>query len=254
MMQPLKNFARGLVFHLKGIRFGLGHFSFLSLSLLPFVLTLVLYAGGLYLFSLSVDDLLRAVWDFDPQNSSRAFNWLHTLYWYSVTIVLYAVVLVVLFYLFIVLANIVASPFYDHLAGKYQRLRLAERGLPPVPGPQTSLLKILWEEIKKAVFMLAVPLVFFFIPVVGAPLAFVTAAVFIAWDYIDFSLSRDHPLFRTRMKAVWRYKFYFLGFGIPLLVPFVNLLLIPFAILGATRIYHDELQAKELRRPQASAS
>ncbi|MBW1860064.1 MAG: EI24 domain-containing protein [Deltaproteobacteria bacterium] len=90
--------------------------------------------------------------------------------------------------------------------------------------------------------MLIIPIPLLFVPVVGTLLSFVVAAVFIAWDYTDFSLSRDCPLMRDRMGAVWRHKWSLLGFGSPLLIPFLGLVIMPFAILGATTLYFDRIK------------
>ena len=108
--------------------------------------------------------------------------------------------------------------------------------------PGRGVLTVMKEEVKKAVLMLLIPLPLFFIPVVGAVLSFIVAAVFIAWDYMDFSLSRDCPLLKDRIKAVWRYKLILLGFGCPLLIPFLGLTIMPFAILGSIKLYFDSIK------------
>jgi CysZ protein len=242
MFRPVTGFFKGFLFHPKGIRFGLQHGSFLLLSLFPFFLTLLLYGIAFYVFTLYVDDLLRAIWDLDPDKSSVYLSWLHTSYYYVTTILLYLIVLVIMFYVFIILVNIVASPIYDRVSTKYGRIRHLEMGLEPATSPGLGIPKVIKEETKKALFMLALPLFLLFIPWIGGPLAFITAAVFIAWDYTDYSLSKDHPFLKDRVRIVWRYKFHFLGFGFPLLIPFVNILMIPFAILGATKLYYDEIK------------
>ncbi|RLB82021.1 MAG: hypothetical protein DRH17_07130 [Deltaproteobacteria bacterium] len=242
MFEMIKAFSEGWRFHIKGIRFAFQHPSFLILSTLPFLITLGLYIFAFYMFMLYADDLLRMVWHMDLNESSRYVGWLYWAYMHVVKFFLYLVVLVIMFYSFIVISNILASPVYDYICTRYERLdsyhAQPAQGVSPVKG----IWKTMKEEIKKAVLMLIVPLPLIFVPVVGTLLGFVVAAVFIAWDYVDFSLSRDYPLLKDRIKALWRYKFFLFGFGCPLMIPLVGLAIMPFAILGSTKLYFDKIK------------
>jgi CysZ protein len=156
---------------------------------------------------------------------------------------IYGVLLVVMFYTFIVLSNILASPFYDHITMKYERDHAPHR----TGGEETTgvrgILITMKEEIKKAAFMLIIPLILMFIPVVGGVLGFLVAAVFVAWDYVDFSLARDYPRLRHRLSKLWHHKSLLVGFGFPLVIPFLGLIVLPFAILGSTLLYHEKMTA-----------
>jgi CysZ protein len=154
--------------------------------------------------------------------------------------VLYVLLLVVMFYTFIILSNIIASPVYDHISSRYERVVI--RGDKSTEDSLNShMLRVIWEEAKKALFAIAIPLLLILIPVIGPILSFITASVLIAWDYVDYSLSRKTPFFKDRFQLVWGHKMTFLGFGIPLVIPFLGLLVLPFAILGATILYHEIL-------------
>ncbi|NVM21902.1 MAG: EI24 domain-containing protein [Desulfobacterales bacterium] len=242
MLQAARAFSEGCKFHIKGIRFAFGHLSFLVLSILPFLITLALYILAFYIFTLYADDLLRTVWHIETGQSSRYVGWLYSAYMYVVKFFLYLIVLVIMFYTFIVFSNIVASPIYDYICTRYQRLCRHGDGTVQGVSPVKGILKSMIQEAKKAVFILAAPLLLIFIPVVGALLGFVVAAVFIAWDYVDFPLSRDCPLLKDRIKVLWRYKFFLVGFGCPLLIPFLGLMIMPFAILGSMNLYFDKIK------------
>ena len=252
MLRPLNAFFKGFLFHVRGIHFGLQNGAFLLLSVFPFFVTTVLYVFGFYLFTLYLDDLLDVIWKFDPSRSPEYMNWLHHAYCYVLTALLGLVLLIIMLYLFIVLSNIIASPFYDYVSTKYQTLYHFRPGQRTGAPSRLGILRVIREEIKKAIFMLLIPLPLLFLPAVGTLLAFLLASVFIAWDYVDYSLSRDSPLLRDRIRAVWRYKFYFLGFGFPLVIPLFNLMIIPFAVLGATKLYYDELRKYEVADPGLS--
>jgi CysZ protein len=242
MLKPFKAFSEGWRFHGRGIRFGLDHLSFLILSICPFLVTLALYILAFYVFIHHADDLLHMIWYVEPGESSRFVGWLYWTYVHLVKWILYLVVLVIMFYSFIVLSNIVASPLYDRIATKYERLYYQDTGKQQTSPSARGLLTVMKEEVKKALLMLIIPLPLLFVPVIGTILSFVVAAVFIAWDYIDFSLSRDCPLLKDRMRAVWQHKWSLLGFGSPLLIPFLGLLIMPFAILAATKLYFDKMK------------
>ncbi len=242
MFKSLKAVSDGWGFHIKGIRFGFQNFSFLILALIPFLVTLTLYVFAFYLFTLYADDLLSMIWHVDTAESSKYVGWIYWLYIRVVKALLYLVVLIIMFYTFIVLSNIVGSPIFDHISTKYERLFHDTEYPKKESSVSKGILTIIKEETKKAGLMLVVPLPLIFIPVVGQVLGFVAAAVFIAWDYVDFSLSRDCPLLKDRLRTLWRHKFLLVGFGGPLLIPLLGLVLVPFAILGSTRLYFDRIK------------
>ncbi|MBW2264582.1 MAG: EI24 domain-containing protein [Deltaproteobacteria bacterium] len=241
MLKAVRDFSAGFGFHIKGIRFAWKHPSLLGLALLPFMVTLCLYILCFYLFLHNADDLLRLAWDHDPGNSSQYIGWLYWIYLHIVKYLLYAIALIVMFYTFILFSNILASPFYDHISMKYETDHYHSKEKTGVPLGK-PIFVVMKEEVKKVTFMLAIPLVFIFVPIIGGFLSFLVAAVFIAWDFVDFSLSRDCPLLKERIKRVWQYKFLLIGFGSPLLVPFAGLLILPFAILGSTRLYYEKIK------------
>jgi CysZ protein len=241
MFETVRTFSEGPGYHIAGIKFAFQHPSFFALAALPFIVTLSLYIFGFYLLNSYVDSFLDMIWQFDPEKSSKLIGWLYWAYTHTVTFVIYIVILAVMFYTFVVCANVLASPFYDHISEKYHRVFHDNRENTTASSPSRGILSIMKEEAKKAVFMLLIPLFLFFIPVIGSLLGFVVASLFIAWDYVDFSLSRDCPLLRDRMRALWRHKFRLMGFGVPLLVPFLGILVLPFAILGATKLYYDKI-------------
>jgi CysZ protein len=242
MFEPLKAFSEGWKFHIRGIRFGFSHRSFLILSALPFLFTLALYIFAFYMFILHADDMLRMIWYVDAGGSSTLLGWLYWTYIHVVKFLLYLILLVVMFYTFIVFSNVLASPIYDYISTKYEKMYHRTASPEQVASHRKGVLTVMKEEVKKALLMLVVPLPLFLIPVVGPVLSFIVAAVFIAWDYTDFSLSRDSPLLKDRMKAVWRYKFILLGFGCALLIPFLGLTIMPFAIIGSTKLYYDRIK------------
>ena len=63
------------------------------------------------------------------------------------------------------------------------------------------------------------------------------AAVFLAWDNTDLIPARQFILFKTRFHLLLKALPFHLGFGLPFLIPVLNILLLSFAPVGAT-LYH----------------
>jgi CysZ protein len=59
------------------------------------------------------------------------------------------------------------------------------------------------------------------------------AAVFLAWDNTDLIAARQLIPFRTRFRSLLKTLPFHLGFGLPLLIPYLNILLLSFAPVGA---------------------
>lgn len=241
------DFFAGLGAHVRGIRFALDRKGYLGLAIIPFVLTSVLFAVGFFLFVSESDQILAVFWSPSPAQTSGVL--LGSLYWLYVHVVkylLYLLSFVLMYFLFMVAANILASPLYDVIAGRLARE--ARGGAATEAG--SSLWRTVIEESKKALFVVAVPLGLVFVPVVGQILSPLVAAWLLAYDFVDFSLGRDTPRFADRLRLTVRRPLLLLGFGLPLLVPLLNVVLYPFAILGSSLLYHATLGRSALTPPE----
>ena len=245
MIGFIRGFIEGVGFHAKGVRFGLEHRSLLVLAVLPLIAALIIYAATFDFFAVHLSSLPHALWRVDPGSSSRVVGWLYWVYMHILKYLIDLIVLGVMVYTFIVFVNILGIPFYDRIAAGMEKIYGCARPEDPSGGLISGGILMVREEVKKTLLILFLPPLLLFIPVVGTAAAFVLAPVFTAWDYADYALSRDHVLLRERLRVVWRCKAHLLGFGAPLLVPFVGLLLLPFAILGATRLYLEKLRSTD---------
>ncbi|MHC1789817.1 EI24 domain-containing protein [Solidesulfovibrio sp.] len=229
----LTAFPRGLAAHVRGIRFALTRKGYLGLCAIPFAVTLLLYGVGFAVFAAYSDQFLAALWSPDAAAGGVAgvLSWL---YLHVVKYILFALAFVLMYFLFMVTANILAAPLYDHIAGKL----IAAAGSPRL-GPGLPVWRMIVEEAKKAVFVMALPVLLLFIPVIGQLLAPMAAAMLLALDFLDLPFCREEARFGVRLKTLAARPMLLLGFGLPLLIPFLNILLFPFAILGATLLYLD---------------
>lgn len=245
-MRSVREFVRGLKAHGEGMRFAFANKRYLPLLLVPFALTLLLYSAGFYVFTLYVEQILDWIW---APAASEATGFMATLRWlyeHLLAAILYVLLFVIMYFAYMLIANILASPLYDVIAeriGKRKEFAALRTGKDEGFG----ILRTVFEELKKAVYLLVLPLLLFFVPVIGAPLSALLAMLLLAWDFVDFSLARDEPSFKGRLAFVRRHPFLLLGFGLPLLAPFVNILFYPFAIVGGSLLYQKQLHLEQKR-------
>lgn len=230
------DFFKGLAAHATGIRFALARKGYLGLAAIPFLLTLLLYGVGFTLFASHSDQLVGLLWRPDPASPAGTFMAvLVSIYLHLVKYLLYLLAFVLMYFLFMVTANVLAAPLYDIIAGRLAAEATGALG----EAAGLPLWRAMIEEGKKAVFVAALPLLLVFLPLVGQILAPLAAAVLLAYDFVDYSLGRDVPRFADRLRYLARRIPLLLGFGLPLLVPLLNLALFPFAILGASLLYQE---------------
>ncbi|MEX1315453.1 MAG: EI24 domain-containing protein, partial [Desulfotignum sp.] len=107
------------------------------------------------------------------------------------------------------------------------------------------------QEIPRAVIpmviTLAVMVAGFFTPLgpVILVVSAVTAGVFLAWDNTDLVPARQMRPFRERLRFLRRHLAFHIGFGLLLIIPWVNILTLSFAPVGAT-LYHIHKLEKEI--------
>jgi CysZ protein len=68
----------------------------------------------------------------------------------------------------------------------------------------------------------------------------VAAGVFLAWDNTDLVPARRMMPFKERLKFLRQNLFFHIGFGLLFLVPWVNIIFLSFAPVGATLYYIDK--------------
>ncbi|WP_165667184.1 sulfate transporter CysZ [Metapseudomonas otitidis] len=164
------------------------------------------------------------------------------------------VVLVVLlvFFSFTMIANIIAAPFNGFLAEKVEVVVRGQDDFPPFSWAELVAMvpRTIGRELRKLGYFLpraAGLLILSFIPVVNlvsTPLWFVFGIWMMAVQYIDYPAD-NHKLGWNEMLAWLREKrWQSLGFGgsvyLALLIPFVNIVMMPAAVAGATLFWVRE--------------
>lgn len=226
--------------------------------LLPLVINIVLFVGLIYFaghqFSLWVDHLMPTL----P-------SWLSFLNYLLWPLFVVLVVLMV-FFTFTMLANIIAAPFNGFLS---EKVEVVVRGTDDFPafswGELIAMVpRTLAREMRKLGYFLPRAIGLFilsFIPVVNliaAPLWLLFGVWMMAIQYIDYPAD-NHKLGWNEMLAWLRQKrWQSMSFGgivyLVLLVPVVNLLMMPAAVAGATLFWVREQGAEAMATPKVIKS
>ncbi|MGM0593817.1 MAG: sulfate transporter CysZ [Pseudomonadota bacterium] len=179
--------------------------------------------------------------------------WLEWLFW-----LLFAVTaLVLVFYTFTLLANLIASPFNGLLAEAVEKHLTGQ----PLPGGGSMLTALkeaplaIVDELRKWAYfaLLAIPLLIIsVIPLLNlaAPLLW---ALFSAWmltlEYHDYPMGNYGIRFADQRVRLRRNRMLGLGFGgatlVGTMIPVVNFLVMPAAVAGATTLWVEQLKALE---------
>ena len=163
-------------------------------------------------------------------------------------------VLVVVFYTFSVVANLVAAPFNGMLAERVEKLARPEGAAQPDARLSwKDLILSPLAELSKLFYFIgwALPLLILsFIPVINVA-APVLWALFGAWmlalEYADYPLGNRGLSFREQRQLLRKHWPLTLSFGgmtlVLTLIPIVNFLAMPAAVIGATLMWMKEAPA-----------
>ncbi|MFU8788299.1 MAG: sulfate transporter CysZ [Methylobacter sp.] len=202
--------------------------------IIPVLINIVLYSVALALSYFYIADLID---QFIP-------GWLLWLSW-----ILWPLFFISFFiggfFTFTVLANLLASPFYGHLAAKTLAISSGE----PVTLAEPPLAKVIWGELKRMGYLVtrALPLLIIsFIPGLNV-IAPVLWALFGAWgmalEYLAYPLENQGVLFSEQKDLVKSIRLGALSFGglavLGLAIPLLNLIIAPAAVIGATLYLHE---------------
>lgn len=165
--------------------------------------------------------------------------------------------------LLVLIGQAVASPFLDKLSERTEEIVLG-RTAPgfsvggTVKSVVMALSDLVWSIILLAVVNLPIMLVAFLLPVVGtaigAAASFAFTALLLSQEFMTMPLARQLVPFRQRFGYVWRNKWLAFGFGVSamgiMLVPGLNIVLLPLAACGGTLACCDLESSGRLQRPE----
>ena len=162
--------------------------------------------------------------------------------WWIYRILLYPLLIAVAYFLTLILAGIVASPFNDTLSERAEELMMgrvvpSESGWKAlVMGGARGVATAAAVGIPRAIVVVLLGI----IPGIGPILAALVGAFFIAVGYTDYALERrKYPVIK-KLTTLWKHRRMALGFGVGanllLLIPLINFLCMPIAVVGGTAL------------------
>lgn len=232
LLHPFRETKRGFEAFLWGVQWLRHHKKYMLLLAIPVCVGLaVLVSAWNWLFPYRETIL---TWILFPKPDNFALLTVYYLAWALVSLGLIVISLLGC----ILASNIVAAPIYEIVSMAVEK-DLTQTAVPE-PGLFTTI-KLIGEELKKTGFILLTSLLLLMIPGVNV-LAFFITALLVGWDYVDFPLARRGWSFQSRLRFVGRHGFSIMGFGVWLLIPFVQVLILPIAIVGGTKLCVDSLR------------
>lgn len=230
----------GIRYNLKGLWLGLRTPRLLILGMLRFIIVALLAAGLSWLILAKHADILTMLW---PQPESAWLLWA----WYLVSWVLSLLLMGIAAVLAYVFAQVLFAVFVMDLMSRITEHMVSGQ---PAAAPKASLMTqmgfLVRQELPRNIIPILITMILmglgWFTPlgpivtVVGP----VVAVIFLAWDNTDLIPARQLQPFGQRLKSLGASLPFHLGFGLPFLFPFLNLLFLSFAPVGATLYYLDQ--------------
>lgn len=222
--------------------------------LLPLTINLILFVG---LIGFAVQQFGGWVDAFMP-NLPSWLSFLEYLLW-PLFVVL---VLLMVFFTFTMLANIIAAPFNGFLAEKVEVVVRGEDTFPAFSWAELLAMvpRTLGREARKLGYFLPRAiglLILSFIPVVNliaAPLWLLFGVWMMAVQYIDYPADNNKMSWPDMLAWLREKRWQSLGFGgityAALLVPGLNILMMPAAVAGATVFWVREREASVTKSPR----
>lgn len=211
--------------------------------LMPLLINILVFIAAIYVGVMQFETLVLQV-------HSRVPSWLQWLDWLLWPLFI-ALLFIVVFYSFSLVANFIASPFNGLLA---EKVELFLTGQPLIQGNEgtqllAELLPTLRDELGKMLYALlwAIPfLLLLFVPVIGALLWFLYTAWMLAVEYADYPMGNHGLKFAELRQRLRQRRGLSLSFGSAVavlgMIPVINFILMPSAVAGATAMWVRELK------------
>lgn len=240
------NFSRGFFAPFRSVRLLRQHLRLLPYIVIPFVINVAVFSGAVYI---GLDFFGNTVVAQLPQG--EAWYWA-ILYWLVWTIAV-LVTAVLVFFTFTVVGNLIASPFNELLSERTEEALSGTSSEAPFSLRQFMLdawHTLLMEAKKMWIFVVVMLLILplNLVPGVGNSLYTVLAVTltlfFLSFEYLGFVMVRKRKFFREQKDYILARKFLMLGFSCGVMailaIPFFQLLCIPLAVIGVTRLWCEE--------------
>lgn len=216
----------------------------LPFIIFPVLINALLMIGLLWFFFTNIGDLLTA---FLP-------SWLE---WLSFVLIplIFLMILVGFYFAFTTLANFIAAPFNALLAEKVEQQltgeNLTEMSFTEMLKDVPRMLAREWRKMLYSIPRLIALFALGFVPVLGQTIVPVLAFIFSAWllaiQYCDYPFDNHKISFARMRNALEEQRVMNFTFGALVslftVIPFINLVVMPVAVCGATAMWVNEYRS-----------
>jgi CysZ protein len=229
----LMNFIQGISYNFRGLVMGLKTPKLLFWGLLRFCLVILITIISASLILIYHQDILGFIW---AKPSSAWVIWLWHLTSWLLSLFLVGLSTVVSYLISQLLFSVLIMDLMSRITERMIRGEATD-----VVGVSMfkSFAYLVSQEIPRTIVPVILSILLMIIgwltpfgPLVALLLS-AAAAVFLAWDNTDLIAARQLIPFRTRFGFLLKTLPFHLGFGLPLLIPGLNILLLSFAPVGA---------------------
>ena len=236
LLSPLADLRRGLHSYVRGVDWLRQHPRYLALLFAPIAAGLCFIVFGMAVFLAHVDTVVGWVLFAKPSSASGALI-------YAVCKVFAeAAIFVAMLLMSQLVVSVVAAPLYEVVS------TAVERELTGVGPPTLTIrqhFRVVFVELKKVLLILFGSILVLFIPGLNVVSPLI-AAFLVGWDFFDYPLSRRGWSLRRRLHLVGANFFAVLGLGLWLVIPFVQIVMMPLAVAGGTILNIEALQRHNL--------
>lgn len=231
----------GLRYNIRGVALALRTPKLLVLGILRFVVVLILtlLLSGLVLYW--HNEIMNMLWTM-PESGFLVYVW-KVLAW-LLSIVLAAISMVLAY----LISQILFCVFIMDYMSRITEVMVLGKKAEFEPGSWISFfIYLIKQEIPRAIIPVIISLIVMVVglltpvgPVIVI-ISSVVAAVFLAWDNTDLTPARRMLPFKDRIEFLKKNLLFHIGFGLLFLIPWLNIVFLSFAPVGAT-LYYIETQ------------
>ena len=234
----------GFKYNMRGLWLGLKTPKLLFWGLVRFAMVIFITILSATIILSYHQEILTLIWD-RPDSAWLLWLW-RVLSWF-LSLLLVGVAAVISYLLSQILFSVVIMEYMSRITERMLTGTVKEPESMPILKQFVYLIK---QEIPRTI----VPVILSLLLMLGslsplgpffAILSCALAAVFLAWDNTDLLPARRLGKFRNRFKFLLKNIIFHLSFGLPFLIPGLNILFLSFAPVGATIYHHEKGTEKE---------
>ena len=231
---------KGISYNFRGLGLGLKTPKLLILGLIRILVVLLLTIVAATLIFYYHGDIVRHIWD---KPESHWLIWLWYVFDWLLALVLVGLSVVLAYLLSQIIFSVVIMDQMSRITEKMITGRVNEPQSMPFWKQFIYLIK---QEIPRAVIPILITIlltIFGWLTPLGPVVALIAtgaAMVFLAWDNTDLIPARRMIPFSQRFKQMTGSLPFHLGFGLPFLIPVLNIVLLSFAPVGATLYFVEK--------------